>query len=63
MAEEPLAKRARVHFGSAEEQETKKIQHSTASLEGSGIKGTGGISEAILAGIRAGNINIADGAH
>lgn len=62
-AEEPPAKRARVHFGSGEETETKSTQQINASAGSSGVAGNGGISEAVLAGIRAGNINIADGAH
>ena len=60
MADEPPAKKARVHFGSGDE---KKSDLSVASGGGSGLKGNGGLSEAVLAGIRAGNINIANGAY
>ena len=55
MAEEPPEKKARiVHFGSLEEQERRRLE------EGSGAEEKDGISAAVLAGIRAGNINIAD---
>lgn len=59
MAEEPPAKKARVHFGSGED---KKTDLANATVGGSGLKGNVGLSEAVLAGIRAGNINIANGA-
>ena len=62
-AEEPPAKRARVHFGGGEEQEKKRVEQANASAAGSGLTGNGSVSEAVLAGIRAGNINIADGAY
>ena len=62
-AEEPPAKRARVHFGAGEEAENKKVGQTSSSTGGSIVTGNGAISEAVLAGIRAGNINIADGAH
>ena len=62
-AEEPSAKRVRVHFGSGEEQEKKREEQTNASTSGSGVTGNGGVSDAVLAGIRAGNINIADGAY
>ena len=62
-AEEPPAKRARVQFGSGVEQETKAVEQANASAGSSGTTSNGGISEAVLAGIRAGNINIDDGAH
>lgn len=60
MAAEPPAKKARVSFGSGED---KKGDLSNAAASGSGLKGNGGLSEAVLAGIRAGNINIASGAY
>ena len=54
--EEPAAKRGRVHFGSLEEQEKKRLQQNGEQKSS--------ISPAILAGIKAGNINIASrGAH
>ncbi len=46
--EPPAAKRVRVHFGSFEEAERKRIE---------GKEG-GGASAAVQAGIKAGNINI-----
>lgn len=55
-SEEPPEKKARVHFGSFEEQERKRLE-----LGGGGAKENGEISAAVLAGIKAGNINIADG--
>ena len=60
MADEPPAKKARVHFGSGED---KKSDFANAAGGVSGSKGNGGLSEAVLAGIRAGNINIANGAY
>ena len=60
MAEEPPVKKARVLFGSGEEK-TNDLVNATAG--GSGLKGNGVLSEAVLAGIRAGNINISSGAH
>lgn len=59
MADEPPAKRVRVHFGSFEEQERKRLAQASAS-EDDGTE-SGGLSAAVLAGIKAGNINIADG--
>lgn len=59
MAEEPPAKKARVHFGSGED---KKSDLANATGGGNGVMGNSGLSEAVLAGIRAGNINIANGA-
>ena len=58
--EEPPAKKARVQFGSGEEKRTDLVN---ATVIGSGLKGNGAFSEAVLAGIRAGNINISNGAH
>ena len=52
-SEEPPEKKARLYFGSFEEQERKKLEL--------GVKENGGPSAAVLAGIKAGNINIADG--
>ncbi len=43
---EPPAKKSRVHFGSLEEQEKIRLSE------------TGNVSSAVLAGIKAGNINI-----
>ena len=48
--EEPPTKKSRVHFGSLEEQEKKRINDDGSSL-----------SSAVQAGIRAGNINIDTG--
>jgi len=48
--EEPPAKKSRVHFGSLEEQEKKRINNDGSSL-----------SSAVQAGIKAGNINIDTG--
>lgn len=54
--EEPPEKKARtIHFGSLEEQERKRIEE--------GAKDNAGPSAAILAGIKAGNINITRGEH
>ena len=62
-AKEPPAKKARVHFGAGDEPENKKAEQAGVSVGGGVVAGNGAISEAVLAGIRAGNINIADGAH
>lgn len=51
---EPPAKKTRVHFGSFAEQEKRKLEK--ASTNG-GAAATG-VSAAVLAGIKAGNINI-----
>ena len=54
--EEPPEKKARpIHFGSFEEQERKRTEE--------GAKDNAGPSVAILAGIKAGNINITRGEH
>lgn len=53
MAEGPPEKKARIFFGSLEEQERAKLE-----LGGSGANENGGPSAAVLAGIKAGNINI-----
>ena len=58
MAEGPPEKKARIFFGSLEEQERAKLE-----LGGGGMKGNGGPSAAVLAGIKAGNINIDKGGH
>lgn len=58
--EEPPAKKTRVHFGSFEEQEKKKLEQAGAG-GGNAAKENGGVSAAVLAGIKAGNINVADG--
>lgn len=55
--EAPPAKKTRVHFGSFEEHEKKKLEQSG----GSSVTENGGPSAAILAGIKAGNINVSDG--
>ena len=55
--EAPPAKKTRVHFGSFEEHEKKKLEQGG----GSSVTENGGPSAAILAGIKAGNINVADG--
>ena len=47
--------KSRIHFGSLEEKEKVRIE--------AGEKQDGGLSEAVRAGIQAGNINIAQGAH
>ena len=61
MADEPPAKKVRVHFGSLEEQERKRLAQATeVKSEDDGAE-SGGLSAAVLAGIKAGNINIADG--
>ena len=62
-AEEPPAKKARVHFGAGEDPEKKKTEQAGVRVGGGVVAGNGAVSEAVLAGIRAGNINIADGAH
>ena len=54
-SEEPPEKKARVHFGSFEEQERKRLEL------GGGAARENEISAAVLAGIKSGNINIADG--
>ena len=51
LMEPPAAKKVRVHFGSFAEQEKKK-------LEERGGATNGGSEAAVLAGIKAGNINI-----
>lgn len=56
MAEGPPEKKARIFFGSLEEQERAKLE-----LGGSGANENGGPSAAVLAGIKAGNINIDKG--
>lgn len=48
--EPPAAKKVRVHFGSFEEEERKRIEL--------GSKENGAVSLAVQAGIKAGNINI-----
>ena len=59
--DEPPAKKARVHFGSLEEQEKKRIAEAAVSkTEDSDVRSKG-LSAAVRAGIEAGNINIADG--
>ena len=56
---EPAAKKSRVHFGSLEEQERKRLEQE--KLNGDDKSG---VSAAVLAGIKAGNINVASkGAH
>ena len=50
----PAAKRSRVHFGSLEEQEKKRLQQEKINGEDKS-----GISAAVLAGMKAGNINVA----
>ena len=47
----PAAKKVRVHFGSFAEHEKKKLE------ERGGVE-NGGAEAAVLAGIKAGNINI-----
>ena len=56
MMSEPPEKKARVHFGSLEEQERTRL-----AQEGGDVKENGGFSAAVLAGIQVGNINITDG--
>lgn len=51
--EPPAAKKVRVHFGSFEEQEQKRIEQN-----GGGGRENGAIAAAVQAGIKAGNINI-----
>ena len=54
---EPAAKKARVHFGSLEEGEkVKRLERANAD----GQENVG-VSAAVLAGIKAGNINISNG--
>lgn len=50
---EPAAKRVRVHFGSFEEQEKRRLEQN-----GSGGRENSAVSAAVRAGIKAGNINI-----
>ena len=57
---EPPAKKARVQFTNGEDSKPNFVN---SNVGGSILKGNVGISEAVLAGIRAGNINIANGAH
>ena len=54
---EPPSKKARIHFGSLEVQEKKKIEKNEADGESGGV----GVSAAVLAGIQAGNINVDTG--
>lgn len=54
--EEPPAKKSRVHFGSFEEHERKRLEQASA---GGATASNGSVSAAILAGITAGNINVA----
>lgn len=58
---EPPAKKTRVHFGSLEEQERKRLAQVSDGKD-SDVE-TGNLSDLVLAGIKAGNINIADGEH
>ena len=55
---EPPEKKPRVHFGNSDEEEQKPV---VASKGASDVPANGGISAAVLAGIKAGNINIDDG--
>ena len=54
--EEPPAKKSRVHFGSFAEKEKKRLEQAKA---GDATAANGSVSAAILAGIKAGNINVA----
>ena len=51
--EAPSAKKVRVHFGSFEEHEKKRIEQNSV-----GGRENGAIAAAVQAGIKAGNINI-----
>lgn len=55
MAEPPEKKRVRLHYGSLEEQEKARLEREGAAAE------NGGLSAAVVAGIKAGNINISKG--
>ena len=59
--DEPPAKKTRVHFGSLEEQEKKRLAEAAVSKTEDGDVKSKGLSAAVRAGIEAGNINIADG--
>lgn len=61
--EEPPAKKARVHFGDSEEAEKKPVVAPQASSDAQENGAISGVSAAVLAGIKAGNINIDDGEH
>ena len=56
--EAPPAKKSRVHFGSLEEHEKKRLEQAGSADK---KEENGGVSAAVLAGIKAGNINIAEG--
>ncbi len=59
--DEPPAKKPRVHFGSLEEQEKKRIaEEAIAKIEQSDASSKK-LSAAVRAGIEAGNINIEAG--
>lgn len=55
---EPPVKKARVRFGDSDETEQTPVAASQVISE---VQENGGISAAVLAGIKAGNINIDDG--
>ena len=58
----PREKRPRIYFGSLEESERQRLSKASAAKpEDGGRRRENGISELILAGIQAGNINIAEG--
>ena len=52
---EPPVKKARVFFGSFEEQEKKRLEQKSAGGSSNGV------SASVQAGINAGNINIGNG--
>ncbi len=56
--EEPPAKKVRVHFGSLEEQEKKRLAQEAVIKSEESDATTKRISAAVRAGIEAGNINI-----
>lgn len=63
----PREKRQRIYFGSLEESERERLSKANApnadkSEEGQ-KKRENGVSESILAGIKAGNINISEGTY
>lgn len=61
MEDPPPAKKARVHFGSLEEQEKKRLaEEAVVKIEQSDASSKK-LSAAVRAGIEAGNINIAAG--
>ena len=63
----PLVKKQRIHFGSLEAVERERLAAGPSNNEDDKEKEDeeedeeSGVSEAVLAGIRAGNINISEG--